>query len=97
MTTEALEALGDYEHSEVFSSVEKVCLRYADAMTDTPADVDDVLFAELWKTFDEAQLVELTAMVAWENYRARFNRGFGLDSENYSRGAYCPRPHSGVT
>jgi hypothetical protein len=39
--------------------------------------------------FDEEQLVELTAAIAWENWRARFNWAFGLGKEGYSEGAYC--------
>jgi hypothetical protein len=33
--------------------------------------------------------VELTAAIAWENFRARFNRGFGIDAEGFSEGAAC--------
>ena len=40
----------------------------------------------------EAQLVELTATIAWENYRARFDHAFGIGAEGYSEGAFCPMP-----
>ena len=42
--------------------------------------------------FDEAQLVELTAVAAFENYMARFNRGFDVQAEGFSEGATCPLP-----
>ena len=35
-------------------------------------------------------MVELTAAIAWENFRARFNRGFGIEAEGFSVGAVCP-------
>ncbi len=67
-------------------------LRLADAMSSTPAHIDDALFAALRAKFDEAQLAELASALAWENYRARFNRVFDVEAENYSHGAFCPMP-----
>ncbi|MGH9843133.1 MAG: carboxymuconolactone decarboxylase family protein [Blastocatellia bacterium] len=62
------------------------------AMTNTPVEVSDKLFAALRGHFSEAQLVELTAAIAWENYRARFNHAFGIEAQGFSEGAYCPMP-----
>ena len=45
-------------------------LEYADGMTQTPVEVQDALFAKLREKFNDAQLVELTATLAWEDYRA---------------------------
>jgi alkylhydroperoxidase family enzyme len=67
-------------------------LAYADAMTQTPVEVVDALFHELHEHFNPAQLVELTAAIAWENYRARFNHAFGAESENFTEGSYCALP-----
>jgi 4-carboxymuconolactone decarboxylase len=78
----------------LFSETEKLVLGYADAMTRTPVEVPETLFAALQARFDEAQLVELTANLAWENYRARFNHAFGLEAEGFSEGAYCALPAS---
>ena len=65
-------------------------------MTGTPAEVSDALFEELRARFDEAQLVELASALAWENYRARFNRVFDVSSEDYADGAFCPLPTAEV-
>jgi len=67
-------------------------LEYADAMTRTPVDVPNALFARLRERFSEAQLVELTSAVAWENYRARFDHAFGIEGENFTEGAVCAMP-----
>jgi hypothetical protein len=48
--------------------------------------------AKLREQLDDEQLVELTAMIAWENFRARFNRGFDVADQGYSEGAYCAIP-----
>ena len=61
-------------------------------MSRTPASVDDELFAALRREFSEPQLVELATAIAWENYRARFNRAFGVLAEGFSQGAFCPLP-----
>ena len=89
-------ALVDFESSSEFSPVEKLALRYATALTATPTEVPDSLFAAMREHFDDRQLVELTGAIAWENYRGRFNHAFGCDAEGYSEGAYCPLPvHAG--
>ena len=31
-------------------------------------------------------------MIAWENFRARFNRGFDVANQGFSAGAYCALP-----
>ena len=89
---EKIEALGDYAISPLFSDIEKTVLEYTDAMTHTPVEVPDALFQRLREKFNEAQMVELTAIIAWENYRARFNHAFGIEAEGFSEGAYCALP-----
>ena len=46
---------------------------------------------------DEGQLVELTSVIALENYRARFNWALGIQSEGYSEGAYCVAPQAAAS
>ena len=89
-------ALPDFESSGAFSDLEKLVLRYAVAMTSTPVEVSDALFAELTRRFSPEQLVELTSAIAWENYRARFDHAFGIESAGFSEGAFCPLPEHGV-
>ena len=89
---EKIEALGNYRSSPLFSSTERLVLEFADAITQTPVEVSDSLFARLLESFTSPQLVELTANLAWENYRARFNHAFGLESENFAEGSVCALP-----
>ena len=92
--------LPHFETSPAFSVLEKLVLRYAIAMTETPVEVPDELFTELRKHLSPQQMVELTSAIAWENYRARFDHAFGIEAEGFSEGAVCPVPidrhHSGV-
>ncbi|MCG8408518.1 MAG: hypothetical protein MI923_25230 [Phycisphaerales bacterium] len=92
MSEEKLQALDDFESSPALSGLEKLVLRYAVEMTKTPVNVPQDLFEDLKKHLNEEQLVELTSAVAWENYRARFDHAFGIESEGFSEGAYCPMP-----
>ena len=92
MTEAQLRDLPVYHTSDVFSELEKCILDYASAMTRTPVEVSDDLFARLRQRFTQAQLVELTAAIAWENWRARFDHAFGIEAQGFSAGAYCPLP-----
>jgi len=92
VTEEQLHDLPIYKSSPAFSPLEKLVVEYAAEMTKTPVHVADGLFAELRRNFSEAQLVELTAAIAWENYRARFDHACGIESQGFSEGAYCALP-----
>ena len=67
-------------------------LDYAVALSQTPANASDALVARLREDLSDQQIVELTAAIAWENFRARFNRGFDVAAQGFSRGAVCPIP-----
>ena len=56
-------------------------IELADALAEAPANVSDDLYARLCKQFSEEQLLELGAQIAFENYRARLNRLFNVESD----------------
>jgi AhpD family alkylhydroperoxidase len=91
-----LTELASFRDSDAFSADEKLVLEYAEAMTHTPAVIDEELFERMRGRFDERQLVELTAAIALENFRARFNHAFGMGSQGFSEGAVCARPEAAV-
>jgi alkylhydroperoxidase family enzyme len=65
-----------------FNDTERLVIELADAMTNTPANVPDDLYARLRNQFSEEQLMQLGAQIAFENYRARWNRIFDVESDN---------------
>lgn len=69
--------------SPLFSAPERAALAYAEAMTVTGRGVDDALFARVRAHFSEAQLVELTAAVALENFRSKFNTALGIAAQGF--------------
>ena len=50
-------------------------------MSQTPVDVTENIFTELKIYFKDAEIVELAATIAMENYRARFNRAFLIEAQ----------------
>jgi alkylhydroperoxidase family enzyme len=82
LTTEKLQALETYATSALYSDQERLALEYADRITITGADVDDELFERLRQAYDEDALVELTAIIAWENASSKFNRALRVPSQN---------------
>jgi alkylhydroperoxidase family enzyme len=80
------EKLGEvlaWRDSRLFSPMERVALEYAERITTTGQKVDDALFAELKKHFTEAEIVELTAAIAMENFRSKFNPPLGIEAQGF--------------
>jgi alkylhydroperoxidase family enzyme len=81
ITEAQIVALPDFRMSAMFSPMEKAVIEYAEEMTKTPVVVSDELFARLREHFNDHQLVELTASIAFENYRARFYHALDIGSD----------------
>jgi alkylhydroperoxidase family enzyme len=73
----------NWRDSKLFSPAERVALEYAERITYTDRQVDDALFAEVKKHFTEAQIVELTAAIAMENFRSKFNPPLGIEAQGF--------------
>ncbi len=87
-----LTALPFHGSSDAFGVLERDVLDYAVEMTRTPVEISDSLFESLRTALGETALVELTAAIAWENFRARFNHAVGAEEEGFSEGAVCLLP-----
>jgi 4-carboxymuconolactone decarboxylase len=92
LSDELLLALPFYRTSPLFTELEQLVLDYAVAVTRTPVEVSEELFAELREHFDEAQLVELTHAIALENLYGRFNLALGIGAAGFSEGSVCAIP-----
>jgi alkylhydroperoxidase family enzyme len=58
-------------------------------MTITGQSVDEAFFARLQEHFTEAQIVELTAGIAMENFRSKFNAPLLVEAQGF-----CPLPQA---
>ena len=65
----------------VFNELERLVIELADAIVTAPANVSDDLYARLRSKFSEEQLLQLAGQIAFENYRARLNRVFDVESD----------------
>ncbi len=83
-------AATNWRQSDVFDDRERVVLEYAEQATCTPADVSTDLADRLHLHLSDAEIVELAAWVALENYRSRFNAGLGLRSQGFAEQCELP-------
>ena len=80
---EKVSAVESAEKSALYTEPERAAIAYAEAMTITGQRVSDALFARVRACFDEAQIVELTAAVALENFRSKFNVALGIEAQGF--------------
>ncbi len=81
VSDEKILALAEYATSLLYNNAERTALEYTDAMTITGRDVGDDLFARLRAIYDDDAIVELTAIIAWENSSSKFNRALRVPSQ----------------
>ena len=80
---EKVQAVEKAASSALFSEAERAAIAYAEAMTVTGRRVDDALFARVRASFDEDRIVELTAAIALENFRSKFNTALGIGAQGF--------------
>lgn len=85
---------GTWRELTDLSEPDRVALELAERETLTPPGVDDTFFARLQAHFEPPQIVELVAICAWENFRARFNRALGIEGHGFYQPESAP-PASG--
>jgi alkylhydroperoxidase family enzyme len=82
-TEDKVRQVPEWRTSTLFSATERVALEYAERITITGEKVDDDLFARVRAHFDESQVVELTAAIALENFRSKFNPALGIEAQGF--------------
>lgn len=90
-TPEKLAALPQHTTSPIFSARERIALAYAEAITDQARQVDDALFTQLRQYFPDQEIVELTALIAFQNMSSKFNAALGIPAQGF-----CATARAGV-
>ena len=85
VTDEELNEVANWRDTRMLSERERAAIEYAEEISKTPVRVTDELFEKLKKHFTDEQIVELSASIAYENYRARFNHALEIKSDNLYR------------
>jgi AhpD family alkylhydroperoxidase len=80
---EKLENLPRYAESAAFTEREKAALRYAEAITDSNRRTDKAQVDALKRHFDEDTIVELTALIAYQNMSSKFNTALGVPAQGF--------------
>jgi len=78
-----LHALPRFEDSALFSEREKAALVYAEAATRSDRRVGEQLILRLRKYFDDQAIVELAALVAYQNMSSKFNAALGVPAQGF--------------
>jgi len=89
-TKEQFAALAQFESSALFDARSKAALAYAEAMTRSDGQVDDDLMARLRRHFDDEAIIELTALVAFQNLSSKFNAALDVPPQGFCQSA--PQP-----
>lgn len=84
---EKIGALNRWRESDLFDRRERAALEYAEAMTRSDRQVDDAVFGQLREHFGEDAIVELTALIAFQNLSSKFNSALAVPPQGF-----CPIP-----
>ena len=86
-TDDKIRQVPTWRESALFSDLERLALADAERMTITGESVDEALFDRVKQYYSEAPIVELTAAIAFENFRSKFNPPLGIKAQGF-----CPMP-----
>ena len=80
LTADQVDAVANWQGSNLFSEKQRALLAYVDSMT-REIDVSDDVFAEIRKHHSERQIVELTMLIGAYNMLTRFLKALRVDPE----------------
>ncbi len=83
ISPEKLADLPRFDTSPQYTERERVGLRFAEAVTRTGDDGIDALREEARSHFGETGLLELAALVAFQNMSSKFNNALGIPSQGF--------------
>lgn len=78
-TDDQINDLANFDQRPDFTEKEKAALRLAERVTHDAHTVDDQLWSELSKHFDEGEIIELLAAIGLFSYFNRFNDALQME------------------
>lgn len=85
LSEEKLAEVDRFDDSALFDDRERAALAYAEAMTFTGGQPDDGQFAALRRHYDDDGIVELTALIAFQNLSSKFNAALRVEPQGFCR------------
>jgi len=92
VSEEKLLALPQFAQSALFDESEKAALQYAETMTDSNRHSDPALIAKLQQYFSDDAIIEITALIAYQNMSSKFNAALGVPAQGF-----CTTPSPAVS
>jgi AhpD family alkylhydroperoxidase len=83
--SEKIAVLDSSQKSDLFTEQERVALEYAETVTLWSDAIDEGLMGRLKKYFDDDAIVELTALIAFQNLSSKFNSALGVPPQGFCR------------
>lgn len=80
-----VDALEQWQESELFDDKERVVLEYTEAVTFSDQQVTDELIQRLKNFFDEDGIVELTGLIAFQNLSSKFNSALDVPPQGFCK------------
>ncbi len=93
-----LAELANFVTSRLFSDREKAALAYAEAVSDSDSQPTSEDLNRLREHFDDNAIIELTALIAFQNLSSKFNAALGAEPLSFCtvapkpKRAECPLP-----
>ncbi|MCQ1058470.1 carboxymuconolactone decarboxylase family protein [Photobacterium sp. DNB23_23_1] len=82
-SVEKIKALANWQDSDLFDAQERAVLNYTEAMTITGQRVTDEMLTTLKQWLDEDAIVDLTALIAFQNLSAKFNTALDVPQQGF--------------
>jgi len=83
LSEEKLAAVAGFSNSAHFDDRERAALAYTEAMTFTDTQPDAANFEALRQYYDDDGIVELTALIAFQNLSSKFNAALAVEPQGF--------------
>lgn len=83
LTEEKLAEVAAFADSDFFDDRERAALAYAEAMTFTDTQPDDKQIGALREHFNDDGIIELTALIAFQNLSSKFNAALRVEPQGF--------------
>jgi len=91
-TLDKVQAVGNWQHSVLFSEQERAALAFAEAVTATPPQLTEGIRTEVKRHFSDETISEMTALIAFQNLSARFNAALDIPAQGLCA-TFKEKPH----
>ncbi|MCI0363895.1 MAG: carboxymuconolactone decarboxylase family protein [Phycisphaerales bacterium] len=95
VSIEKVEAIEAWRASNLFSATERLALAYAEAMTLSDRGVDDNPMLRLKQQFSDDEIIELTALIAFQNMSSKFNSALAVPPQGFCKMPTLTTPPAG--